>query len=67
MPAESLNTSQVLRLMVMDSGPWQPAPCPKKGPFVARSTPQHSAVIHDDYWLVKEIHGAGYEWAALLP
>lgn len=61
-----MTTAEVIRLLCCDSGPWQPAPAPKKGPIFVRNKGSEHCVSHAENWLLKEIHGVDYEWAEIL-
>ncbi len=58
-----MNTGKVLRINFSGPSSWRPAPAPKKGPLFVRNKGSAHHTIHDDNWLLKEIHGDDYEWA----
>ena len=58
-----LTTASVLALASIGPYSWNPAPAPKKGPLFVRNKGSAHHTIHDDNWLLKEIHGDDYEWS----
>jgi hypothetical protein len=66
-PFFPLTTAGVLALIVAGPSSWNPAPAPRKGPYFVRTKHSRHRVIHDDNWLLSEIHGKDYEWSLPTP